>query len=93
MFFSQNLSSFIERSVVPGNSEYRTKLRLSDGIGFLLAQIKIGRDMPVEKALRKFKSICKKEGIIDEVRKRRAYEKPSSRKRSKSRRRTGANSR
>lgn len=53
-----------------------------------MAQIKIGRDMPVEKALRKFKSICKKEGIIDEVRKRRAYEKPSSRKRRKNRRRT-----
>jgi small subunit ribosomal protein S21 len=37
--------------------------------------------MPIEKALRKFKSICKKEGIIDEVKKRRAYEKPSSKKR------------
>lgn len=37
--------------------------------------------MPIEKALRKFKSMCKKEGIIDEVKKRRAYEKPSSKKR------------
>jgi len=35
--------------------------------------------MPVEKALRKFRSMCKKEGIINEMKKRRAYEKPSSR--------------
>lgn len=41
--------------------------------------------MPIEKALRKFKSICKREGIIDEVKKRRAYEKPSSKKRKTSR--------
>jgi len=52
-----------------------------------LAQIKIGKHMPVDKALRKFRSICKKEGIIDEVKKRRAYEKPSSKKRRKERRR------
>ena len=56
-----------------------------------MAQIKIGRDMPVGKALRKFKSICKKEGIIDEVRKRRAYEKPSSRKRRRNRKRNKSN--
>jgi small subunit ribosomal protein S21 len=43
--------------------------------------------MPVEKALRKFRSICKKEGIIDEVKKRRAYEKPSSKKRKRGRKR------
>jgi len=44
--------------------------------------------MPVEKALRKFRSMCKKEGIINEMKKRRAYEKPSSRRRRKDRRRT-----
>ncbi len=47
--------------------------------------------MPIEKALRKFKSICNKEGIIDEVRKRRAYEKPSSKKRKTSRKGTSNN--
>ena len=52
-----------------------------------MAQVKVSKDMPVEKALRKFRSICKKEGIIDEVKKRRAYEKPSSKKRRKIRRR------
>jgi len=46
-----------------------------------LAQVKVDKNMPIEKALRKFKSMCKKEGIIDEVKKRRAYEKPSSKKR------------
>ncbi|HGJ65890.1 TPA: 30S ribosomal protein S21 [bacterium] len=46
-----------------------------------MAHVKVDKNMPIEKALRKFKSICNKEGIIDEVRKRRAYEKPSSKKR------------
>jgi len=41
--------------------------------------------MSVEKALRKFRSMCKKEGIIDEVKRRRSYEKPSSRKRRRDR--------
>ncbi len=63
------------------------------GEGFPLAQVKVNKDMPVEKALRKFRSICKKEGIIDEVKKRRAYEKPSSRKRRKVRRRGKENNR
>jgi len=52
-----------------------------------LAQIRIGRDMSIEGAIRKFRSMCKKEGIIDEVKKRRAYEKPSSRKRRRNRER------
>ena len=53
-----------------------------------MAEIIIGKNMPVEKALRKFKAMCKKEGVIDEVRKRRAYEKPSSKRRRKNRKRT-----
>jgi len=53
-----------------------------------LAQVKVNKDMPIEKAIHKFRSICKKEGIIDEVKKRRAYEKPSSRKRRTDRRGT-----
>jgi len=52
-----------------------------------LAQIRIGRDMSIEGAIRKFRSMCKKEGIIDEVKKRRAYEKPSSKKRRRNRER------
>jgi small subunit ribosomal protein S21 len=50
-----------------------------------LAQVKVDKNMPIEKALRKFKSMCNREGIIDEVRKRRAYEKPSLKKRRTSR--------
>jgi len=56
-----------------------------------LAHVKVDKNMPIEKALRKFKSICNKEGIIDEVRKRRAYEKPSSKKRKTSRKGTANN--
>jgi small subunit ribosomal protein S21 len=53
-----------------------------------LAEIKISKNMPVDKALRKFRSICKKEGIIDELKKRRVYEKPSSKKRRKKHKRS-----
>ncbi|MBD3183591.1 30S ribosomal protein S21 [Candidatus Poribacteria bacterium] len=54
-------------------------------MGGSLAQIRVDREGSIEKAIRKFKTICKKEGIIDEVKKRRVYEKPSSRKHRKNR--------
>jgi small subunit ribosomal protein S21 len=38
----------------------------------------------LEKALRRFKRICERSGILGEVRKRRHYEKPSVKRRRKS---------
>jgi len=44
--------------------------------------IKVGRDEPIEKALRRFKRLCEKQGIKKEVKARRYYVKPSEAHRS-----------
>ena len=41
-------------------------------------------NQPLEKVIRIFKKQCEKAGIIGDLRKRKAYEKPSVRKRKKS---------
>ena len=52
----------------------------------VLAEIKLAKDEPIEKALRKFKREVRKEGILLELKKREFYEKPSEkRKRRESR--------
>ena len=44
-------------------------------------ELKKGEDL--EKALRKFKMKVRREGLIDEIKKREFYEKPSERRRKK----------
>jgi len=57
--------------------------------------VKVGKDEPIEKALRRFKRMCEKMGIKKEVKARRYYEKPSEtrrkelRKAERNRRKTG----
>lgn len=46
-----------------------------------MTRIEINKDEPLDKALRKFKMRVRREGIIDEIKKREFYEKPSDRKR------------
>jgi small subunit ribosomal protein S21 len=46
-----------------------------------LAKIEIRREESIDKALRKFKSKIRKEGILDEMKRREFYEKPSQRRR------------
>lgn len=46
-----------------------------------MAKVEVGGRDSIEKALRKFKSQIKREGIIDELRKREFYEKPSQKRR------------
>lgn len=41
------------------------------------------KNEPIEKVIKRFVRKCKKEGIIDEVRERRYYKKPSEQKREK----------
>jgi small subunit ribosomal protein S21 len=41
----------------------------------------VGKDEPIEKALRKFKRLCEKQGIKKQVKARRYYEKPSEARR------------
>lgn len=40
--------------------------------------------MPFDRAIKKFKKLCEKNGIFDEIRKRSYYVKPSQKRRNKS---------
>lgn len=46
-----------------------------------MAEVRIDKKEDFEKALRKFKIQCKREGIIKEFRERQYYTKPSQKKR------------
>lgn len=46
-----------------------------------MAEVRIDKKENFEKALRKFKLQCKREGIIKEFRERQYYTKPSQKKR------------
>lgn len=48
-----------------------------------MPRIEIRKGESLEKALRKFKTKLRQEGILDEVRDREFYEKPSQRRRKK----------
>jgi small subunit ribosomal protein S21 len=50
-----------------------------------MPEIEIKKDESFEAALRRFKKKIEQEGILKEIRKRKHYEKPSERKRKKSR--------
>ena len=49
-----------------------------------MAEIRIKDNESLESALRRFKKQCARGGIIQEVRKREAYEKPSVKRKKKS---------
>lgn len=49
-----------------------------------MAEVRVGKNESLDRALRRFKNSCKKQGILSEVRKREAYEKPSVRRKKKS---------
>jgi len=49
-----------------------------------MAEIKLKDNESLESALKRFKRSCAKAGVIQEVRKREAYEKPSVRRKKKS---------
>lgn len=51
--------------------------------GITLARIELRKDEPIDRALKKFKSKIRREGLIDEMKKREFYEKPSQKKRRK----------
>jgi small subunit ribosomal protein S21 len=46
-----------------------------------MARIDLRENEPIDRALRKFKTQLRREGIMDEVRSRESYEKPSQRRR------------
>lgn len=46
-----------------------------------MPRIEVRKDEPLDKALRKFKTRVRREGIIEELKKREFYEKPSQERR------------
>ncbi len=50
-----------------------------------MAEVVIGKNESIDNALRRFKRIVEKEGIIAELRKRDHYEKPSEKKKKRAR--------
>ena len=49
-----------------------------------MTMVKVGENESIESALRRFKKQCARAGVIAEVRKREAYEKPSVKRKKKS---------
>lgn len=49
-----------------------------------MSEIKVKDNESLESALRRFKNQCSRSGVIQEVRKREAYEKPSVKRKKKS---------
>lgn len=49
-----------------------------------MAEIRLKENESLESALRRFKKQCARAGVISEVRKREAYEKPSVKRKKKS---------
>lgn len=48
-----------------------------------MAQVKVGKDESLDRALRRFKKSCQKSGVMSELRKRSHYDKPSVKRKKK----------
>ncbi len=48
-----------------------------------MAEVKIGKNETLDKALKRFKKQCARAGVLSEARKREHYEKPSVRRKKK----------
>ena len=51
--------------------------------GINMAEVKLKEDESLDNALKRFKKQCSRAGVIAEIRRREAYEKPSVRRRKK----------
>lgn len=51
--------------------------------GDLMSTVKVGENESLDNALRRFKRKCARDGIIGDLRKREAYEKPSVKRKKK----------
>jgi small subunit ribosomal protein S21 len=49
-----------------------------------MSEVKVGKNESLDNALRRFKRVCQKSGVLSEVRKREHYEKPSVKRKKKS---------
>ena len=59
-----------------------TVLQTPEGGELIMSEIKVNGN--IEEALKKFKRQCARNGVLQEVRKRECYEKPSVRRKKKS---------
>ncbi len=48
-----------------------------------MAEVRVLKDEPLEKALKRFQKKCQEAGIVKETKRRRAYEKPSEKQKRK----------
>ncbi len=48
-----------------------------------MAEVKVGKNETLDKALKRFKKQCARTGILSEIRRREHYEKPSVRRKKK----------
>lgn len=48
-----------------------------------MAEVRVGKDESLDRALRRFRRNCRKAGIMSEIRKREHYDKPSVRRKKK----------
>lgn len=48
-----------------------------------MAEVRVGKDESLDRALRRFKRSCRKAGILSEIRKREHYDKPSVKRKKK----------
>jgi small subunit ribosomal protein S21 len=49
-----------------------------------LPKVNVGKDEPIDRAIRRFKKLCIKESLFKETKRRQYYIKPSQRRRQKS---------
>ncbi|MCG0277557.1 MAG: 30S ribosomal protein S21 [Thermanaeromonas sp.] len=48
-----------------------------------MSEVRVGKDESLDSALRRFRRLCQKDGLMAEMRKREHYEKPSVRRKKK----------
>ncbi len=63
---------------------YNTKENCSLKGGESMTTVKVGENESLESALKRFKRKCQKDGIIGDLRKKEAYDKPSVKRKKKS---------
>lgn len=49
-----------------------------------MAEVRVGKNESLDRALRRFKQNCRKSGVLADIRKHEVYEKPSVRRKKKS---------
>lgn len=72
-----------QSSACPGAASDCAHDTLEKGGWFRVTKVRVRPDEPFEKALRRFKKKCNKEGLMQRLKEVKHYEKPSERRRRK----------